>query len=125
MTRTTCPKQHLINRLTSTAEAEQRTVDKFAKRVSEDPVYAFQWGDTAMASAVLVQQCRRVRDALEQQDPKQAVTLEQMAGYLSRNICNGARYPEASTSSCANLIKRYELAALTQILEMIEQAQAM
>jgi hypothetical protein len=121
MPQAACPKQQLIKRLDFEIESNQRAVDKFAKELTIDPVYAFQWGDTAMASAVLVQQCRRVRDALEQQDPKQAVTLEQMASYLSSNIRNAARYPEASTSACANLMKRYELAAVTIVLEMIEQ----
>ena len=121
MSQAACPKQQLIKRLTETVEPYQRAVDKFAKELSEDPVYAFQWGDNAMAAAAMVQQCRRIRDALEQQDPKQAVTLEQLASYLSSNIRNAARYPEASTSACTNLMKRYELAALTQVLEMVEQ----
>lgn len=124
MTQTACPKQQLIKRLGFEIETNQRTVDKFAKELSEDPVRAFQWGDNAMAAAALVQQCKRIRDAVAQQDPKQAVTLEQVAGYLSSNIRNAARYPEASTSACANQMKRYELAALTQILEMIEQVAA-
>jgi hypothetical protein len=121
MSQAACPKQQLIKRLDFEIESNQRAVDKFAKGLEIDPVYAFQWGDSAMAAAALVQQCRRIRDAVAQQDPKQAVTLEQVTSYLSSNIRNAARYPEASTSACANLMKRYELAALTQILEMIEQ----
>ena len=101
-------------RLSGTTEK----IQKFKSELDTHPLYAFEWGMSALEAAAKKQVFLQVKTALES-----GSTMEAITNHARNKMLHMARHPKRSTSPLTNLAHEEELAAWTDLYEMLLDAE--
>jgi hypothetical protein len=93
---------------------------KFKTNLDKDALYAFSWGDSAIAAAATLQVAQGALKALALiTDPNSEATVETLIEFYRKEVMCGARNPAHSTSQMSNLVRTYVTAAQVQALDIL------
>lgn len=99
---------------------EQQVLEKFQKRLVDDPLDAFIWSQDVVLSAANVSVLKRIIFFIESDKKSDDQKFNQIVEFLNREIKRHALYPPSSTSHTSNLAETSRAQACAQLLEVFE-----
>lgn len=96
------------------------SIANFTATIAKDPHYAFRWAEDAMKAAAkhkLMLELQAAFAAMTGRGETEAQQLEHVRTELNRRIMHAARYPQRSTSVCANEMAAFDAEATASFLE--------
>lgn len=110
-------------------ERGQKELDKFIKNLTggdepekANPVYAFQWGESAIAESVKTRAVKFLKGHAEgliervgNNELMESAALEQLLAYYANEMLYKARTTSRSTSALSNLVEDHERAVVAGI----------
>lgn len=109
-------KRHLMERLKNNIKFKQDAIAKFQKNLSEDPQYAFQWGDDAMRAAAIISVSHWALRMLGDE-----YSVEDLIKRLNDSIMSNAKFPKQSTSQVSNIAEIYKTMAMAEVAEIANE----
>lgn len=97
--------------LTRRITGAQHDLERFAKRLLDDPCDAFAWADSAMSAAAI----QKVSQDLLVSVVKYGLLA--VVKDATRKLLNEARWPPSSTSQASNQMAQLKLAALAEFVQ--------
>lgn len=91
---------------------------RFTAKMAVNPLHAFEWADSAIDAAAVLDTNARVLEALSEPDTK--ATPESILDWLKREIRHMAKWPSRSTSIGSNASAMYRLASMQNLVDLIE-----
>ena len=98
------------------AQAETELA-RFKKRLDKDPMYAFEWGDGAVAAAAIL----KVVAEIEDERTYEGWAFADMVTRLSGRVLQLATATSMSTGQYHNLVHQQALAALAELVSVAER----
>lgn len=108
-------KEYITNRFQRDLVSVQAEIAEFTAKMAVDAAYTLTWGTSVFQAAAKERVLKQVLASIDQGDDVVAIVTDR--------VINKAKYPAHSTSPTSNLIERYELAALAEVLSAIKDVQ--
>ena len=112
----------LIRSLQSSNESCREDIEKFTAQLAKNPVYGFEWAESAMRAAATLQVQEFALSILtapaeEFREGEAPITL--LVKQLQRDVMHAARYPSRSTSQMTNLMHQETMSVKASLIERI------
>jgi hypothetical protein len=108
--------------LSKTFEGEirraQKTIDEFAATLIKDPMYAFEWTNSAIRAAASLKVYKYLNEILKCDD----VEISEIAARVNKEALRAARYPSFSTDPVSNYVNQQKGVIWAEIAENFEFA---
>ncbi len=115
-------ERSMRRRIQNALESAAHELAHFAERLSQNPLYAFEWSDDAFKAAAeqdVALTLQKFLDGGEDVAPA-FVGYEPAIAYARRMALQGARSPKHSTSQPSNLCEQYKTAAFATYADAAE-----
>ncbi len=116
-------RTRLLNSLFTDYQRAQEFLEKFTKRLSENPsgnnfFHQFEWALAEVHAAAKLKVTQEVLTAFWSSETRgEPLPLSTVRDYLRERVLSGARNPTRSTSPMSNLLNQAKLEALAELLE--------
>lgn len=116
-------RTRLLNSLFTDYQRTQEFLEKFTKRLSENPsgnnfFHQFEWALAEVHAAAKLKATQEVLTAFwSSENHGEPLPLATVKDYLRERVLSGARNPTRSTSPMSNLLNQAKLEALAELLE--------
>jgi len=112
----------LIRSLQSSNESCREDIEKFTAQLAKNPVYGFEWAESAMRAAATLQVqefALSILTAPAEEYRYVAAPIALLVKQLQRDVMHAARYPSRSTSQMTNLMHQETMSVKASLIERI------
>ena len=110
--------EHLLRSLRNGIERADAVLEDFQKRLAANPIYAFQWADSAMKASARKHWFSYYVGSIEGASEENR-TEANIRKFVTKEILQRSASRSVSSSRCSNAVADFELEALTEILDFI------
>lgn len=106
-------------------DMHKANLEEFKHRLDQNPVYAFEWGETALKASVAIAEYTELKHWLGHIDAQvnlgdRAIKMAEVLERYERDAHNAATRIPSSTAAMGNMVENHKRAILSSILGWLQ-----